>query len=116
MKIYIAGPMRGHPGYNFDAFNDAAIWLRAQGHEVYNPAELPGQQFTDATNREALAIELAWIARHADAIYMLRGWEQSRGAMAEWALARALNDIVIMYQGGVEDFMWKEHMEAVGHA
>ncbi len=112
MKIYIAGPMRGMPNYNFDAFNEAAEWLRAKGYEVYNPAELPGQQFTDATNREALAVELAWVATNADAIYMLHGWEQSRGAMAEWALARALNDILIFYQGGVEDYEWKEALNA----
>lgn len=112
MKIYIAGPMRGLPEFNFPAFNDMAAWLRAKGHTVYNPAELPNNQFTLETNRSAFATELSWIAENADAIYMLVGWEQSRGARAEWALANALDDIRIFYQGGIEDYEYSEGASA----
>lgn len=115
MHIYIAGPMRGQPGYNFPAFNDAASWLRQKGHAVYNPAELEGNHdaagnpvpFTPENSRKALAIELAWIARNADAIYMLVGWENSLGARAEHATAVALG-ILVLYQGGIEDFHYAE--------
>lgn len=39
MKVYVAGPMRGIPEFNFPAFNLAAKNLRADGHVVFNPAE-----------------------------------------------------------------------------
>lgn len=40
MKLYIAGPMTGLPDLDFPAFHEAAAKLRAQGHEVINPAEI----------------------------------------------------------------------------
>ena len=121
MKVYIAGPMRNYPEFNFPAFKDMAAWLRARGHEVFNPAErdeathgagfergnVTGSEDEAASNhgfslREALADDMQWIALHADAIYMLVGWEASAGARAEHALAQALR-LPTFYQSGIED-------------
>lgn len=87
MKIYLAGPMSSIPDYNYPAFNKAAKKLRAEGHFVGNPAEL-----SPATKdyRACLAVDLAWITAHADAIALLPGWEHSRGARCEHALAQCL--------------------------
>lgn len=114
MKIYVAGPMRGIPEFNFPAFNTAAAILRGKGHEVFNPAErdnerhgkdisignIAGCEETAAKEhgfslREALADDTDWICRHADAIALLPGWENSKGAKAELALSEALGHRVI---------------------
>ena len=109
MKVYLAGPMSGIPEFNFPAFHAAAAKLRAEGHEVFNPAEKDiervGRDFSkdyptgDAvqlawdgvlTKRECLATDTNWICKHAEAIALLPGWLNSTGACAEVALAKAL--------------------------
>ena len=109
MKIYLAGPMRGVPNFNFPAFHEAAKQLRALGHEVFSPAERDIERHggdISAGNahgdeavavqqhgfnlREALGDDLAWICKEADAVYLLPGWQRSKGATAEYATARAL--------------------------
>lgn len=40
MKIYVAGPMRGYPLYNYQNFEDATVALRKQGHAVISPHEI----------------------------------------------------------------------------
>lgn len=111
MKIYLAGPMRGYPQFNFPAFDHAAAKLREQGHEVFSPADhdrsrhgadfgkdnIKGDEASSPgfSIREALGADTAWICAHADAIAMLPGWKKSRGATAEHALALALGLDVI---------------------
>lgn len=109
MKIYVAGPMRGIPEFNFPAFNAAAARLRLEGHSVFNPAEKDNERHGvdiskgNATGdetiaakqhgfnlREALGLDLAFICAEADAIALLPGWESSKGAKAEKATAEAL--------------------------
>ncbi len=109
MNIYIAGPMRGIPEFNFPAFFAAESMLNAEGHAVFNPARRDNEKHgTDisADNptgdedlaaekhgfdlREALGADTAWICASADAIYLLEGWSNSSGARAEKALAEAL--------------------------
>ncbi len=86
MRIYIAGPMRGLPDYNFPAFNDAASLLIQLGHIPLNPASTP----LGLTPAQYMDIDLAMV-RSADALLMLPGWEASRGAAVEWAYARYLD-------------------------
>lgn len=104
MKVYLAGPMRSIKAYNHPAFDAAAAKLRAEGHEVFSPAEhdrerfpeydwpnLTGDMtvdgFTGSNMRVVIGTDLAWIAAEAEAIAMLPGWEKSRGVRAEHALA-----------------------------
>lgn len=113
MRIYIAGPMRGYDVFNFPAFHAAASKLRADGHFVFSPAEkdqsIHGDEFAKGTKgdlaeieakgfslRRALGDDTAWICAEGDGIYMLKGWEASKGAKAEKALAEALG-LEVMY-------------------
>lgn len=109
MNIYLAGPMRGIPEFNFPAFYREAAFLRACGHTVFNPAERDNEVHgTDISKgnptgseelataehgfnlREALGADLVWICSTADAIALLPGWFTSKGALAEHATAVAL--------------------------
>jgi hypothetical protein len=113
LNVYIAGPMRGMPEFNFPSFHAAAKKLRAMGHYVFSPAEkdnerhgvdiskgnVDGDEDRAAKEhgfnlREALGVDLAWICAHADAIALLPGWERSQGANAEAATGRALGLMV----------------------
>ena len=108
MKLYLAGPMRGYPHFNFPAFFEAARSLRDKDYIVFNPAERdvkvhgdgiannPTGDEAQATKdhgfnlRDALEDDTTWICRHADGIALLPGWEKSKGATAERALGLAL--------------------------
>jgi len=104
--IYIAGPMRGYDDGNFPAFDRQAKVLEKQGWRIINPAEMDrqdgsppnGHKGFDPVNdyndqqfmREALERDCIAICRECTAIYMMSDWETSRGAKAEWHLAKAL--------------------------
>ncbi len=107
--------MRGIPEFNFPAFHKATAMLRDKGYEVFSPAERDNEHHgTDisagnltgdeaqATKdhgfnlRDALCDDLTFICQHATAIAMLPGWENSKGATAEKAVAVALG-LEVMY-------------------
>ncbi|ENB2659716.1 TPA: DUF4406 domain-containing protein [Escherichia coli] len=90
MKIYIAGPMTGYPDYNRTAFFSKAKELMEVGHIVMNPALLPA----GLCQSEYMDICLAMV-RSANAVYLLKGWEESVGARAEHELAKKLGLNVI---------------------
>jgi Domain of unknown function (DUF4406) len=120
MRLYLAGPMRNKPEFNFPAFHAAAKRLRDAGHEVFSPAEadiehhgadiskgnIDGDEHEAArlhgfNLREALKRDLTWICREAEGIALLPGWEWSKGARAERAAAEALGlDIVELGDSG----------------
>ena len=99
MKIYLAGPMRGLPMFNFPAFHEAAARLRAQGHEVFSPAEKDAEAGQDGTKpaltiAHYMAIDLPEVCR-ADAIVVLPGFEKSQGCMIELAVATEIGKQVL---------------------
>lgn len=121
--VYLAGPMRGFPEFNFPAFKRAAAKLRSKGKIVFNPAEEDIEEFGNiiqapnpkgsekvaAKKLGMTGLELArncflrdtdWICRYADAVALMPGWSKSRGAKAEKALAEAIGLKVIKLRKG----------------
>lgn len=105
--FYIAGPMSGIENHNRFEFEVAEKTLRDRGvpaGNIFNPidheASLMVQkgliQGKDAY-RICMKKDLDWICDWATNIYMLQGWENSKGAKTEWQLAVALG-LEIEYQ------------------
>jgi hypothetical protein len=123
-KIYVAGPMRGIPDFNFPAFKEASAKLRALGYDVFSPAErdlkVDGDIFGSKTGdleeitkkgfslRAALAADVKFISEQADGIALLPGWENSAGARAEKALAEALQIMVKPIQEWLMENVYEE--------
>lgn len=97
--------MRGYPNFNKPAFMAAAEALRAKGFRVFNPVEetikLYGagvyednptgdEAATPIDPRKVFFNDLTYICLYADAVALLPGWEASKGARAEHAVALAL--------------------------
>lgn len=83
--IYIAGPMNGYPEMNFPSFHKAAKRLRDEGLKVINPAELNPDVNADWSDCMDVDIDAVF---ECDTIYMLKGWEKSKGARIEYRIAK----------------------------
>lgn len=93
MRLYVAGPMSGHEDLNFPAFHAAAAALRALGHQVVNPAEInsdPGADWLTCMRADIKQLV------DCDGVALLPGWEHSRGAMLERAIAAGLGLRVLL--------------------
>lgn len=95
-KIYLAGPMRGLPNLNFDAFHEARARWESAGWQVMSPASIdlavglgPQCHSDDTMLRQLITMDVACIC-NCDAIAMLPGWEKSMGSTVELALAQFL--------------------------
>jgi hypothetical protein len=91
-RIYIAGPMSGRQDLNFPAFHAEAARLRELGHTVLNPAENPQPDCNSWEGYMRMAVAQLVTC---DAIYLLPGWAESRGALIERRLAQELRMHVI---------------------
>lgn len=87
-RIYLSGPMSGQPDRGRPVFAEATARLRAAGFEVVNPAEhqgpVDGKQW-----HEYLRFDLKLLV-DCDAVAVLPGWQESKGAALEVHAARAL--------------------------
>lgn len=94
--------MSGKPGYNYNAFNGCATGLRELGYIVVNPAEnFDGRQDLEWTTYLRLGIKQVC---DVDFVVLLPGWEFSKGANIEVAVARALR--IPLLDCGTLDLIW----------
>ena len=88
MRLYLSGPMSGYPQENRPTFATAAAWLRQRGHDVVSPAEIVPTD-AGATWEDCLRMDIAALIT-CEAIVLMRGWPQSKGARLELSEALAL--------------------------
>lgn len=106
MILYVSGPMRGYPSFNFPVFDHAAHVLSEDHHTVFNPVEHDRMLYPDIESWEGfvtgdtalcpkfnLPTSLAWDFQsilRSDGIVLLKGWESSSGARAERFVAEVV--------------------------
>lgn len=95
-NVYLAGPVTGIGEGWEKPFRNTAAALRDAGYTVFDPSETEFNVTVVPSGRPSKDLraifteEFMWLIQKADHIYMLPGWENSKGAQAEWAIARAL--------------------------
>lgn len=104
-SVYVAGPMRGLPLFNFPAFDTARNLAVSKGFAPISPADLDresgfhetsgasaaeGPEITRQFVKRDTEALLSLRAENNDAIALLPGWEKSTGATAELLVARWL--------------------------
>lgn len=102
--LYVAGPMRKRPEFNFPEFLRVDPILVRAGYDTINPAQKDLDQgfvpwgndgFTETSDpsfsiRSVMKLDCSLICDRCDGIALLDGWWDSKGAKAEVALAEAL--------------------------
>lgn len=93
-RIYISGPITDNPEAMVD-FGRAQRYLESEDFEVVNPVH---NAYAIPNGTHSMYMHVCFAEMDlCDGIYMLKGWENSRGANMEHA--RAVNKgMTIMYQ------------------
>lgn len=94
-RIYISGAITGKDDY-LDRFSCAEDELMNEGYTVINPARVLNELPKDTEYEEYMKLSMV-LLEMCDSIYMLRGWEESRGSNREYGFALA-KDMVIMHE------------------
>lgn len=97
MRVYISGPITGHDDY-VDKFLMAEQAILKTGHTPINPARLNYIMPEDATHAEYMKMCIP-LMDICDMVYMLEGWRDSKGAVAELQHAIETN-MDVFFEGG----------------
>ena len=85
MRVYISGPITGTTDY-MERFSKAQKYLESRGHSVVNPALVNSNLPEDTSYDEYMTMSFCMLDM-CDAIYLLKGYENSTGAMREYTRA-----------------------------
>jgi hypothetical protein len=104
MKVYISGPIKDKEDLNRFNFSQAEDFIRRiNGFNPINPhilgKELDGIHFDtpDELYSAYMKIDIR-VLLDCDMIYMLHGWEESKGAKLEYHIAKMIG-LIIKYEG-----------------
>ena len=97
MKIYISGPITGIKGY-MEKFKAAEHKLTEMGYTVINPARVNAQLPEGLEHREYMLTSIAMLEM-CDVIFLMEGWEKSKGCLIEFEYARN-NGITMLFENG----------------
>lgn len=105
--VYVAGPMTGYPHHNFPLFFKAERELKKLGYKVINPARMDveageltidGEIVKQTDPRSIAERDLLAILHDCDGVVLLPGWNFSKGARTERALAEWMNMSILSYE------------------
>lgn len=94
-KIYISGPMTGIHGLNYKAFSKAENMLKLKYKTVVNPHKIHRSQ-TSLTWEEFMMADITALIE-CDYIYLLPGFQDSRGSKLELYIANELGIGVVNF-------------------
>lgn len=97
MRIYISGAITGTKDY-LERFMKAERELEAKGYTIINPARVM-DQLPEMKYEEYMSISLMLLDM-SDAIYMMKGWKDSKGANREYGYAIAKGKTMYFEQKG----------------
>lgn len=122
MKLYLAGPMTGIEQHNVPAFDAAADALRGLCFAVVSPPDitranpLPGihgdGSISQAAYQELVRLDLLELL-DCDAVAVLPGWDRSKGARLEAAVAIATGMNIYTVESLLDDGMNARPLELV---
>ena len=87
--VFVSGPYRGKITENIRIARQHAEMLWKKGYAVFCPHLNSAHMDGVASDETFLNGDLEILSR-CDLVYLLPGWEQSKGARKEWELARKM--------------------------
>ena len=92
MKLYLSGAITGTDDY-MDRFSMAEKSLEVE-HTIINPARVNAQLPSDTNYEDYMKMSFCMLDM-CDGIYLLKGWEKSRGSNRELGYAMAKGKIIL---------------------
>jgi len=90
MRIYISGPITGVKNNNFEAFDAAFKFLSSHGFAPLNPLDLDKIYNEHGDWNACLRRDIKYLM-DCEAVFLLPGWEDSKGARLEITIASKLD-------------------------